>query len=87
MEDKFNPANSGKRGYQLEYTNQQIVDWLKVEITNMANSGRLKRDPELKLDIANISNTEELLSKQKEILGENIDFMKFLMLVVKRSAL
>ena len=77
MEDKFNPANSGKRGYQLEYTNQQIVDWLKVEITNMANSGRLKRNPELKLDIANISNTEELLSKQNEILGENIDFMKF----------
>ena len=77
MEDKFNPANSDKRGYQLEYTNQQIVDWLKVEITNMANSGRLKRNPELKLDIANISNTEELLSKQNEILGENIDFMKF----------
>ena len=77
MEDKFNPANSGKRGYQLEYTNQQIVDWLKVEITNMSNSGRLKRNPELKLDIANISNTEELLSKQNEILGENIDFMKF----------
>ena len=77
MEDKFNPANSGKRGYQLEYTNQQIIDWLKVEITNMANSGRLKRNPELKLDIANISNTEELLSKQNEILGENIDFMKF----------
>ena len=77
MEDKFNPANSGKKGYQLEYTNQQIVDWLKVEITNMANSGRLKRNPELKLDIANISNTEELLSKQNEILGENIDFMKF----------
>ncbi len=77
MEDKFNPANSGKRGYQLEYTNQQIVDWLKVEITNMTNSGRLKRNPELKLDIANISNTEELLSKQNEILGENIDFMKF----------
>lgn len=77
MEDKFNPANSGKRGYQLEYTNQQIVDWLKIEITNMANSGRLIRDPELKLDIANISNTEELLSKQKEILVENIDFMKF----------
>lgn len=43
----------------------------------MANSGRLKRNPELKLDIANISNTEELLSKQNEILGENIDFMKF----------
>ena len=59
MEDNFNPANSGKRGYQLEYTNQQIVDWLKVEITNMANSGRLKRNPELKLDIANFSNTEE----------------------------
>ena len=59
MEDKFNPANSGKKGYQLEYTNQQIVDWLKVEITNMANSGRLKRNPELKLDIANFSNTEE----------------------------
>ena len=77
MEDKFNPANSGKRGYRLEYTNQQIVDWLKVEITNMSNSGRLKRNPELKLDIANISNTEELLSKQNEILGENIDFMKF----------
>ena len=77
MEDKFNPANSGKRGYQLEYTNQQIIDWLKVEITNMANSGRLKRNPELKLDVANISNTEELLSKQNEILGENIDFMKF----------
>lgn len=77
MEDKFNPANSSKRGYQLEYTNQQIVDWLKVEITNMANSGRLKRNPELKLDVANISNTEELLSKQNEILGENIDFMKF----------
>lgn len=77
MEDKFNPANSGKRGYQLEYTNQQIIDWLKVEITNMANSGRLKRNIELKLDIANISNTEELLSKQNEILGENIDFMKF----------
>lgn len=77
MEDKFNPANFGKKGYQLEYTNQQIIDWLKVEITNMANSGRLKRNPELKLDIANISNTEELLSKQNEILGENIDFMKF----------
>ena len=77
MEDKFNPANSGKRGYQLEYTNQQIIDWLKVEITNMANSGRLKRNSELKLDVANISNTEELLSKQNEILGENIDFMKF----------
>lgn len=76
MGDKFNPANSGKRGYQLEYTNQQIIDWLKVEITNMANSGRLKRNPELKLDVANISNTEELLSKQNEILGENIDFMK-----------
>lgn len=77
MEDKFNTANSGKRGYQLEYTNQQLIDWLKVEITNMANSGRLKRNPELKLDIANISNTEELLSKQNEILGENIDFMRF----------
>lgn len=76
MEDKFNPANTDKRGYQLEYTNQQIIDWLKVEITNMANSGRLKRNPELKLDIANISNTEELLSKQNEILCENIDFMK-----------
>lgn len=77
MEDKFNPANSGKRGYQLEYTNQQIIDWLKVEITNMANSDRLKRNPELKLDVANISNAEELLSKQNEILSENIDFMKF----------
>ena len=76
MEDKFNPANTGKRGYQLEYTNQQIIDWLKVEITNMANSGRLNRNPELKLDITDLSNTEELLSKQNEILGENIDFMR-----------
>lgn len=75
--DKVNVTNNGKRGYQLEYTNQQIIDWLKIELTKMANSGRLKRNPKLKLEISNISNTEELLSRQNEILSENIDFMKY----------
>ncbi len=58
VEDKFNLVNTGKKGYQLEYTNDQITNWLKVEIINMANSGRLNRNSELKLDITNVSNTE-----------------------------
>lgn len=76
IEDKFNPVNTGKKGYHLEYTNDHIINWLKHEITNMANSGRLNRSPELKLDIEKVTNTEELLSKQNDILSENIDFMK-----------
>ena len=74
VEDKFNPANTGKKGYQLKYTNEHIIDWLKVEISNMANRGRLNRNSELKLDI---TDTETLSSKLNDILSENLNFMKF----------
>lgn len=76
-EDEVNEDNKGKKGYQLEYSNKQIVLWLKKELIAMNNSDRLVRDIKLQLNIENYKEEiDELIRKQKEIFEENTKFIE-----------
>lgn len=76
-EDKVNTNNNGRKGYQLEYSNEQIVSWLKNELTDMNNTHRLVRDANLRLNIKNYKEgIDELVRKQKEIFEENTKFIE-----------
>mgnify|MGYP003212875295 FL=1 len=43
-EDEVNEDNEGRKGYQLEYSNSQIISWLKKELIAMNEANRLVRD-------------------------------------------
>lgn len=76
-EDKVNKENNGRKGYQLEYSNEQIVSWLKDELTHMNKTHRLVRDVRLQLNIDNYKEgIEELVKRQKEIFEENTKFIE-----------
>ena len=46
--DEVNENNEGRKGYQLEYSNSQIISWLKKELIAMNEANRLVRDIKLK---------------------------------------
>ena len=46
-EDEVNKENNGRKGYQLEYSNAQIISWLKNELIAMNKANRLVRDVKL----------------------------------------
>lgn len=76
-EDEVNKENNGRKGYQLEYSNEQIVSWLKNELTDMNNTHRLVRGASLRLNIENYKEgIDELVRKQKEIFEENTKFIE-----------
>lgn len=76
-EDEVNEDNKGKKGYQLEYSNKQIVSWLKKELIAMNNSDRLVRDIKLQLNIENYKEgIEKLVRRQKEIFVENTEYIE-----------
>lgn len=60
--DPVNEINSGKKGYELRYSNGQIISWLENELISMSKEGRLYRD-------------SELLAKESKILEENIAYL------------
>lgn len=76
-EDEVNKENNGRKGYQLEYSNSQIISWLKKELIAMNEANRLVRDINLLLNIENYKERiEELVRKQKEIFEENTKFIE-----------
>ena len=76
-EDEVNEDNEERKGYQLEYSNSQIISWLKKELIVMNEANRLVRDINLLLNIDNYSKRiEELVRKQKEIFEENTKFIE-----------
>ena len=76
-EDDVNEDNGGRNGYQLEYSNSQIISWLKKELIAMNEANRLVRDINLLLNIENYKEgIDELIIKQKEIFEENTKFIE-----------
>lgn len=76
-EDEVNEDNEGRKGYQLEYSNSQIISWLKKELIAMNEANRLVRDISLLLNIENYKEgIDELVRKQKEIFEENTKFIE-----------
>lgn len=74
VEDDTNPDNKNKKGYQLHYSNEQIIDWLMKELTKMAETQRLVRNPILKIDLT--LPLDELMKKQSEVFDENAKYIK-----------
>ena len=76
-DDEVNKVNNGRKGYQLEYSNAQIISWLKNELVAMNKANRLVRDVKLLLNIENYKEEiDELVRKQKEIFEENTKFIE-----------
>ena len=76
-EDEVNEDNEGRKGYQLGYSNSQIISWLKKELIAMNEANRLVRDISLLLNIENYKEgIDELVRKQKEIFEENTKFIE-----------
>lgn len=70
-------GNAWKRGYNLAYSNQEIVKWLTYELTRMADTGRLSRQEELRIDLSRpITNFKEITRKEFEVMDENTSFLR-----------
>ena len=81
--DIWNKDNTGKAGYKLSYTNNQIIHWLRIEILKMAETGRLARPDSLKMDTSilydnNPSQTDfdGFMKREYEIMNENNVFLR-----------
>lgn len=86
--------NVWKRGYELAYTNEQIVEWLKYELgpERMAKSYedpkgqlrcRLNRHEDLRINLK--LPVVELFKKEKEVIEENRRFLRDEQLYLKKE--